>query len=311
MDLENEIKEVLSNTSITVGTQSIYMKAIRKWINYFQLKELVIPTEDMYKEFAQYLYKEQNYTYLTYRNVMYSIIYVFKYYGIHKNNKDYNIPNIANLIEILSDAYKQSDKVDQNNLTPYATQPLEDTKIDKILYYLYKEIKINCNIKHDKFLRNLRMYIALHIAKETGLRRSDIMGIKYENITINNTKLVINLIIKKTGKAYNKTIDNFKLIKIYKQYIKIIDFKDNNYLFGYINEKTLKQDRQWGRVAFYNHFYKILSILKISKIGHTLVSFRKSLAQKLYNNKHNIESIMNQFRWSSTACRFYVKHKFI
>ena len=153
-----------------------------------------------------------------------------------------------------------------------AVKPLKKSDVKKILNFLEGN-------------KNIILWGIVKFALNTGLRISDILLLKFEDIT------TTVLTEKKTHKTKNIIFNSSceKVIKKLTEYYKEIN--DKNYNTGYLFKSSINPNNPISYQGVNYHIVKIRKILKINYPMNTH-SFRKTWARTVYYKYNDLVLVM-------------------
>lgn len=207
------------------------------------------------------------------------------------------IRTYRNRLSPFFDWLKQNNFIKQNPFDDIELPRVEENDKKKMLHR--DEIEriftaLNFNMKwRNNFLkkRNLSIISTLFY---TGIRKGELLGLKLENIDLENKKITISASSSKTRKSRDIPM-NDRLFLILEDYLNIRKNYNSPYLF--ISEQ--------GRQFKGNGLRKLIEkIEKVTKFKFSARQFRHSFAVNILNkidNIHTVQNLMGHQRISTTA----------
>ncbi|TDT66969.1 integrase/recombinase XerD [Hypnocyclicus thermotrophus] len=190
--------------------------------------------------------------------------------------------SINKIIFSLKSLYKELEKKGANNPFKFIPSMKHNAyNLDNILKISFEEIQtilINFEKKDDISYRN---YTILYTLFYTGMRSSELLNLKYNNIITRNNEKVLKLEKTKSGKIQYKPLfeDCYNEIMKYKKYIKnIYNLKEDEMNEYYIFPTNFITNKKMS----YNNLYKIIK--DIGKLANKNISphnIRHSVATEL------------------------------
>ena len=159
------------------------------------------------------------------------------------------------------------------------TKPLP---INDVREYYFNQFYTTLEATKGYKFERLTECLLFAIQSKTGLRISDVLELKYDNITYKKLDTYLEIVIKKTKQPLTIPIDRlmFKMLQDYKQYI-ILEFNVANdfILFNYKTNKLFTYMWCNKRINALNNSGALGEVFK--NVGTH--SIRKGLAEYLYN----------------------------
>lgn len=155
-----------------------------------------------------------------------------------------------------------------------------------------KDIEKLEKLKHLVLGINLKHFVYIKIGLNTGLRCSDILGLKWNELEKNNFQFYKNLKEKKTGKT-----KSIKFNGSLKKYLKKLRRENPNDYWVFQSNSNRNKGEHWSRFTPYKFLKKYSDIIGLKNIGtHSL---RKTFGYHNYNKGVDLSYLQKIFNHST------------